>query len=81
MLPYTVIFFCAIHSVLIVHSFFAISPLSLSHKTAIVEEGKNSPLGKEFFREEYKLNKKIGSYGIPYISLIDGICMGGVSLY
>ena len=32
---------------------------------------------EQFFREEYALNLAIARYPKPYISLIDGICMGG----
>lgn len=31
----------------------------------------------DFFREEYVLNAYIGTFPKPFISLIDGICMGG----
>ncbi|MSP31188.1 MAG: enoyl-CoA hydratase/isomerase family protein [Acetobacteraceae bacterium] len=37
-----------------------------------------------FFSEEYELNKLIAAYPKPYVSLIDGVCMGGgigVSIY
>jgi 3-hydroxyisobutyryl-CoA hydrolase len=44
---------------------------------AIAEAGKGSSLGEEFFRAEYRLNNQIGSLSIPYIALINGICMGG----
>jgi enoyl-CoA hydratase/carnithine racemase len=37
----------------------------------------NRPAADAFFREEYDLNLLIASYPKPYISLIDGICMGG----
>lgn len=30
-----------------------------------------------FWREEYLLNHYIGTYPKPYVSLIDGVCMGG----
>ena len=32
---------------------------------------------ERFFREEYALNLAIARYPKPYVSLIDGICMGG----
>uniref|UniRef100_A0A0B7B173 3-hydroxyisobutyryl-CoA hydrolase, mitochondrial n=1 Tax=Arion vulgaris TaxID=1028688 RepID=A0A0B7B173_9EUPU len=45
---------------------------------AVTEAGrKGLPLARDFFREEYMLNHKIGNYKIPYIALIDGITMGG----
>lgn len=44
---------------------------------AIAESGKDSSLGEDFFRNEYRLNNQIGSLSIPYIALINGICMGG----
>ncbi|CAK9304437.1 unnamed protein product [Gordionus sp. m RMFG-2023] len=34
-------------------------------------------LGETFFREEYLMNHKIGSYKKPYIAMINGITMGG----
>ncbi|XP_027199518.2 3-hydroxyisobutyryl-CoA hydrolase [Dermatophagoides pteronyssinus] len=43
----------------------------------IAEKGPNSELSRDFFREEYTLNHKISVLGVPYISLINGICMGG----
>lgn len=32
---------------------------------------------EQFFLTEYALNLKIASYSKPYVSLIDGVCMGG----
>lgn len=46
---------------------------------ALYELGKagNQAQALRFFREEYVLNAKIKRYRKPYISLIDGIVMGG----
>jgi len=46
-------------------------------------EGKVGDV-EAFFSEEYELNKIIAAYPKPYVSLIDGVCMGGgigVSIY
>ncbi|XP_012936439.1 3-hydroxyisobutyryl-CoA hydrolase, mitochondrial [Aplysia californica] len=45
---------------------------------AVTDAGrKGDPLSQNFFKEEYILNHKIGSYSKPYVALIDGITMGG----
>eukprot|EP00105_Crassostrea_gigas_P015933 XP_011433119.1 PREDICTED: 3-hydroxyisobutyryl-CoA hydrolase, mitochondrial-like isoform X1 [Crassostrea gigas] len=45
---------------------------------AVTEAGKvGDRLSQDFFKEEYMLNNKIGTYEIPYVALIDGITMGG----
>jgi len=47
---------------------------------SIVLGGMNATsleLGANFFRTEYSMNSTIGKYKIPYVSLIDGITMGG----
>ncbi|BFZ22788.1 hypothetical protein BsWGS_25827 [Bradybaena similaris] len=45
---------------------------------AVTEAGrKGEPLARDFFREEYILNHKIGIYKKPYVAFIDGITMGG----
>jgi 3-hydroxyisobutyryl-CoA hydrolase len=38
--------------------------------------GRNDE-GKNFFRTEYAMNNKIGTYSLPYVALIHGITMGG----
>lgn len=40
-------------------------------------EGKGGSLTSDFFREEYILNRRIHKFSKPYISLLDGIVMGG----
>ncbi|MED6295016.1 hypothetical protein CHARACLAT_027086 [Characodon lateralis] len=48
---------------------------------AVTEAGKvGNSLAQDFFREEYILNNAIGSCRKPYVAIIDGITMGGVSL-
>ena len=37
------------------------------------------PFAVNFFREEYILNHAIGTLTKPYVALIHGITMGGVS--
>jgi len=45
---------------------------------AVWEAGKaGDPLTRDFFREEYILNRTIHRFPKPYVALIDGICMGG----
>jgi enoyl-CoA hydratase len=49
---------------------------------AVYEAGKgingaDKALTRDFFFEEYRLNRLIHRYAKPYVSLIDGICMGG----
>jgi hypothetical protein len=38
-------------------------------------------LRRDFFREEYKLNYLTGVYKLPYVAIINGITMGGVSKF
>lgn len=47
---------------------------------SITENGvsaKSLQIGTTFFKHEYSMNSLIGKYKIPYVSLIDGITMGG----
>lgn len=43
------------------------------------QDGKECSMHKDFFREEYILNHLIGTFNKQYVSLINGIVMGGVS--
>ena len=45
---------------------------------AIAEAGsdESSTLQADFFREEYELDYRLATMGIPHIALIDGITMG-----
>ena len=46
---------------------------------SIMEEngGKPSGLSRDFFINEYRLNRRIHHFSKPYIALLDGITMGG----
>lgn len=45
---------------------------------ALHDDGKRDPeLPREFWRDEYQLNTFIARYPKPYISILDGIVMGG----
>ena len=43
----------------------------------VYEAGRAGKHLTEFFADEYRLNAQINRFRKPYISLIDGICMGG----
>jgi len=40
-------------------------------------DGRGTAITADFFREEYRLNRRIFHYPKPYIALMDGITMGG----
>jgi enoyl-CoA hydratase len=45
---------------------------------AVWQAGKDGdPLTRDFFRAEYRLNRRIKVFRKPYVALIDGITMGG----
>ena len=44
---------------------------------ALYDGGPGSAITRDFFREEYRLNRRIHRYPKPYIALMDGITMGG----
>jgi enoyl-CoA hydratase len=46
---------------------------------ALYESGrsKTGTLTVDFYREEYRLNRRIKRYAKPYVALIDGVTMGG----
>ncbi|MDI7861790.1 enoyl-CoA hydratase/isomerase family protein [Rhizobiaceae bacterium n13] len=44
----------------------------------LYETGKTNPeIGRSFWRDEYRLNARIARYPKPYVSILDGIVMGG----
>lgn len=44
---------------------------------AVKRGGKQSALTRDFFFEEYRLNRQLARFPKPVVSLIDGVCMGG----
>ncbi len=44
---------------------------------AIALLGKNSKLSRDFFWDEYRLNRRLYRYAKPYVAIADGITMGG----
>lgn len=43
----------------------------------LYDSDPGSAIRQEFFREEYRLNRRIHNYPKPYIAIMDGITMGG----
>jgi len=39
--------------------------------------GRADPLVRDFFFEEYRLNRRLARFPKPIVSILDGICMGG----
>ncbi len=44
---------------------------------AVYRYGPGSPLGYQYFWDEYRLDAAIAHYPKPYVALIDGVVMGG----
>ncbi len=44
---------------------------------ALYEAGPDSPMTRDFFWDEYRMNRRLFRYRKPYIALADGITMGG----
>ncbi|PWL18103.1 3-hydroxyisobutyryl-CoA hydrolase [Falsochrobactrum shanghaiense] len=44
---------------------------------AAYKAGREGAPNYDFFRDEYRINARIGRFSKPYISLLDGIVMGG----
>ena len=43
----------------------------------LYDGGPRSPITQDFFREEYRLNRRIHFFPKPYVAVMDGITMGG----
>jgi enoyl-CoA hydratase/carnithine racemase len=43
------------------------------------DSGGQSRYHTDFFRDEYRLNHRIGVLPVPYVAITNGITMGGVS--
>lgn len=54
-----------------------IRAVALAGKAERNGAGGEEALSRAFFREEYALNLAIAQFPKPFVSLIDGICMGG----
>jgi enoyl-CoA hydratase len=44
---------------------------------ALYQSGPKGALTREFYRNEYRMNRRIFRYPKPYVALMDGITMGG----